>query len=106
MVKDRKPHILKRFPEIPVLIGRVEDPPTEVRKCLMVGNCAMKSPVNSKKKIKIKGCPPTHKRIVLDMMRHFWLLAPLVRPSLIVDGFVLYPLKKGLGWLRNLMIRG
>lgn len=106
MVKDRKPQVLKRFPQIPVLIGRVENTPPGARKCLLVGNCAIQSPVRCRRRVKIRGCPPTHKRIVLSMMIHFWLLAPLVRPSLIFDSFVLYPLKKGLGWLRNLGRRG
>jgi phage pi2 protein 07 len=54
----------------------------------------------------IKGCPPSHKRIVWDMMVRYFLLAPLVRPSLIIDGFVLYPLKKFKGWLVNLKSSG
>jgi hypothetical protein len=36
------------------------------------------------------------------MMVRYFLLAPLVRPSLIIDGFVLYPLKKLKGWIVNL----
>jgi len=101
MVKDRKPHLLRRFPKIPVLIGKVDNPPPAQR-YLLVGDCAILSGVKNKRKVRIKGCPPTHKRIVLDMMMHFRLLAPLVRPSLIIDGFVLYPIKKCLGRLRNM----
>lgn len=39
------------------------------------------------------------------MMVNLFLLAPLVRPSLIIDGFVVYPLKKIKGWLVNSMKR-
>jgi len=105
MIKDRKPKVLKKFPKLTVLIGMVKNPkPT--RKMLLVGQCALASrPIKAEKVVRIKGCPPSHKRIVWDMMVHFWLLAPLVRPSLIIDGFVLYPLKKLKGWLMNLRFR-
>jgi len=102
MVKDRKPKLLKRFPKLTVLIGKVKGP-LEAKKVLMVGDCAKAShPVKSKKIVRIKGCPPSHKRIVFDMMVHYRILAPLVLPSLIIDGFVLYPIKKIKGWLANL----
>lgn len=105
MIRDRKPRLLKRFPKISVLIGRVEQAVTD-RTVLLVGNCAQATPtVSVKRLVRIKGCPPTHKRIVWDMMVKFLLLAPLVRPSLIWDGFGLYPLKKLKGWLMNLRFR-
>ena len=105
MVKDRKPKLLNRFPKLTVLIGKVEKA-IEDRTVLLFGNCAQAShPIKAKRIVRIKGCPPTHKRIVLEMMVKFWLLAPLVRPSLIIDGFVLYPLKKAKGWLMNLRFR-
>ena len=102
MVRDRKPGLIKRFPALTVLIGRVGG---DIRagRILLIGNCAKASPgIRGKKAVRITGCPPTHKRIVLAMMLRYGLLAPLVRPSLIIDGFVLYPLKKLKGWLVNL----
>ncbi len=105
MIKDRKPGLLKRFPKLTVLIGKVEKHVKD-RTVLLIGNCAQASPhIHARSVVKIKGCPPTHKRIVWDMMIHFFLLAPLVRPSLIIDGFVMYPLKKFKGWLVNLRFR-
>ena len=105
MVKDRKPRVLKRFPKLTVVIGRVEKPIRD-NTVILLGNCAQASPhVSARRIVRIKGCPPTHKRIVWDMMVRFWLLAPLVRPSLIIDGFVLYPLKRFKGWLMNLRFR-
>lgn len=102
MVKDRTPKRLKRFPKLKVLLGKVEGP-VEADKVLLVGDCAMASTgVKAKKIARIKGCPPTHKRIVWDMMVNYLLFAPLVLPSLIIDGFVLYPLKKIKGWLANI----
>ena len=102
MIKDRKPKRLKKFPKLTVLIGKVKGP-VEAKKVLMVGDCAAASQgIKSKKIVTIKKCPPSHKRIVWDMMVKYRLLAPLVRPDLIWDGFVLYPLKKIKGWLANL----
>jgi uncharacterized protein (DUF362 family) len=102
MVRDRKPGLLKRFPRLTVVIGKTEKR-IEDQRVLLVGSCAAASKnIRSKRIVRIKGCPPTHKRIVWDMMTRYFLLAPLVRPSLIIDGFVLYPLKKLKGWLVNL----
>ncbi len=101
MVKDRKPKLLKRFPGLRVLIGRVKSP-GQAKKVLLLGDCAAASfPIRARKIVRIKGCPPSHKRLVWDMMVRFRLLAPLVRISLIIDGFVLYPLKKIKGWVLN-----
>jgi uncharacterized protein (DUF362 family) len=105
MVKDRSPKRLKRFPKLTVLIGKVSEP-IEADKVLLVGDCALASPnVKARKISRIRGCPPTHKRIILTMMFKHFLFAPLVLPSLIWDGFGLYPWKKIKGWLANLRKR-
>lgn len=105
MVKDRAPRRLKRFPKIDVIIGRL-DKPVDGEKVLLVGDCAAASShLEGKKVIRTKGCPPTHKRIVWDMMVKLRLFAPLVRPSLIIDGFGLYPLKRVKGWFMNLRFK-
>lgn len=102
MLKDRKPRTLARLPKITALIGKVGWK-IEAKTVLLVGDCARATPhIRAKRIVRIRGCPPTHKRIVWDMMVKFLLLAPLVRPSLIWDGFILYPLKKMKGWLLNL----
>jgi uncharacterized protein (DUF362 family) len=105
MVRDRKPKRLKRFPRLTVLLGKVKEP-VEAKKVLLVGDCAAASPrVKAKKIRRIKGCPPSHKRIVWDMMVKHRLLAPLVLPSLIIDAYVCYPLEKIKGWLVNFKYR-
>lgn len=102
MIKDRKPSLFKRFPKLDVVIGKI-DKNLKVPKVLLIGDCAQASVgIEADRIIRIKGCPPTHKRIIWDMMVKLFLLAPLVRPSLIIDGFILYPLKKFKGWLLNL----
>jgi uncharacterized protein (DUF362 family) len=102
MIKDRKPKLMKRFPRLTAVVGKTDRRIVD-KKVLLVGDCARASAaIHSKRIVCIKGCPPSHKRIVWDMMVRYFLLAPLVRPSLIIDGFVLYPLKKIKGWLVNL----
>lgn len=105
MVKDRQPGQLKRFPKIPVIIGKVMERVTGST-VLLVGDCAFVSPsIRANRIVRISGCPPTHKKIVLSMLIYFFLLAPLVRPSLIWDSFVLYPLKWIKGRLINIRYR-
>lgn len=105
MIRDRKPKLLKRFPKMDVLIGRVQKA-IQSKQVLLVGNCAAASPsIRARRLVWIRGCPPSHKVIVLKMMLHFLLLAPLVRPDLIVDSFVLYPMKKLKGWFVNFRYR-
>jgi uncharacterized protein (DUF362 family) len=105
MIRDRKPKLLKRFPRIPVVIGRTLET-LEARSALLIGDCATASPnIRARRIVRIPGCPPTHKRIILIMMIAYGLLAPLVRPSLIIDGFILYPLKKLKGLLLNIRFR-
>jgi uncharacterized protein (DUF362 family) len=102
MIKDRKPKLLRRFPRLTAVVGKTEKKITD-RSVLLIGDCARaSSSIHASRTVCIKGCPPSHKRIVWDMMVRYFLLAPLVRPSLIIDGFVLYPLKKVKGWAANL----
>jgi uncharacterized protein (DUF362 family) len=101
MVKDRKPKLLRRFPSLTVVIGK-SPKPVNARRVLLLGDCATASAdVRGRRIVRINGCPPTHKRIVWDMMMRFLLIAPLVRPSLVWDGYVRYPLKKIKGWWVN-----
>ncbi|MCP5046922.1 MAG: DUF362 domain-containing protein [bacterium] len=101
MVKDRSPKQLERFPELTVLLGKVDEK-IEAKKLLLVGDCALASPdVKAKQIRRIKGCPPSHKRIITTMLLYYFLLAPLVLPSLIFDGYVRYPWKKIKGWFAN-----
>lgn len=105
MLKDRKPHLLQKLPHLLVCIGKVEQRVSN-KKILLVGECACASNIdNYKSVVRIRGCPPSHKRIVWDMLVNFLVFNPLVRPSLIFDGFVLYPLKKIKGWLINLRFK-
>jgi len=102
MIKDKKPKLLKRLPKLSVLIGNVEKP-IDAHTVLLVGDCAQASAaIKAKRIVRIRGCPPTHRQIIMAMMNRFGLASPFVRPSLILDAHVLYPMKKLKGWLSNL----
>jgi len=102
MIRDRKPRLFERLPAMTVLIGKVEKA-VEDRRIVMIGNCAAESSgFRGRRVVRIRGCPPSHKRIVWDMLVHFLIFNPLVRPELIIDAYVRYPFKKIKGWLINL----
>ena len=72
------------------------------KRVLLLGDCACASPQIVGDSIKrIAGCPPSHKKIVWDMLVKYFIFNPLVRPSLIFDSYILYPIKKFKGWLIN-----
>jgi uncharacterized protein (DUF362 family) len=101
MIKDRKPKLFDKFPAISVFIGKVTGA-THRDRVLLLGDCACASQFQKVRRIyRIKGCPPSHKRIVWDMMIKLFILNPLVRPSLVIDGYIRYPYKKLKGWLIN-----
>ncbi|MBN1997488.1 DUF362 domain-containing protein [candidate division KSB1 bacterium] len=101
MINDRKPKLLKKFPKLTVLIGKCGA--VHADRILLVGNCACASrPLKAKRITRIHGCPPSHKRIVWDMMIGYGIFNPLVRPSLIWDAYIRYPFKKLKGWFLNL----
>ncbi|MDZ7721483.1 MAG: DUF362 domain-containing protein [candidate division KSB1 bacterium] len=94
MIKDRKPKLFAKLPALNVIVGKVEKD-LQSGRFVLIGDCAKTSrlPVRGRK-VWIRGCPPSHKRIVWDMMVHYLIFNPLVRPSLIVDAYIRYPLNK------------
>lgn len=102
MIKDRKPKLFKKLPALNIVIGKVEE---NIKKgqIVFIGNCAKQSNLSSGgRKVWIKGCPPSHKRIVWDMLVNFLIFNPLVRVELVIDAYLMYPIKKVKGWLLNL----
>jgi uncharacterized protein (DUF362 family) len=105
MIKDKRPQLFDKFPSLTVFIGKVVNTPHR-KKVLLIGDCACASEIHGAKRVyRIAGCPPSHKRIIWDMMTKLFLLNPLVRPSLIIDGFVRYPILKLKGMLINLKFK-
>jgi hypothetical protein len=105
MIKDRNPKRFENLPHLPVVIGTYEgDVPGN--RAIYIGDCTK---VEGKKPFlrwRIRGCPPTHRDIILQMLLFAWIRAPLFRLDLIIDSYFWGPLytirrvaKKALGML-------
>ncbi len=99
MIKDRKPKLWRTLPQWTVVLGKYKGDVTANR-LMKIGTCTeIQGKVKARKQVKIKGCPPKHKSLVL-----FWLLRgrvinPLFRLDLIIDSyFFLF-----LSWCRRLI---
>ncbi len=87
MIKDRKPKLWKKLPEWTIVIGKYKGD-VKANRLMKIGSCTeIQGKVKARKQVKIKGCPPKHKDLVL-----FWLLRgrvfnPLFRLDLIIDSY-------------------
>ncbi len=97
MLKDRSPQRLNRLPAIPAIIGRTEEEITAPR-LLVIGDCAARSPHLHGKQLRIAGCPPTHRDLMLKMGLRTRVLAPFVRADMVWDAYAVYPWRK---WLKR-----
>ena len=101
MIKDRKSKLWKNLPDWTVVIGRYKGD-VSAKRLMKIGSCTdIEGRVNARRQVKIKGCPPKHKDLVL-----FWLLRgkvfnPIFRVDLIIDAyFFLF-----LSWCKRLLSR-
>jgi len=87
MIKDRKPKLWPKLPEWTVVIGKYKDDITADR-VLLVGACTeVEGRIKAKRKIKIGGCPPKHKTLVLLLFLRAGIINPLFRLDLIIDAY-------------------
>lgn len=88
MIKDRKPKLWARLPSWTVVIGEYRGD-VEARRILLVGTCTkILGSVKARRIARIKGCPPRHKRLVLELFLKAGIWNPLIRPELVLDGYV------------------
>jgi uncharacterized protein (DUF362 family) len=105
MIKDRNPKRFENLPHFPVVIGKYEgDVPGN--RAIYIGDCTEVKGKAPFFKWRIRGCPPTHRDIILQMLIFGWIKAPLFRIDLIIDSYFWGPLytirravKKALGML-------
>ncbi len=99
MIKDRKPKLWNDLPEWTVVAG-VYKGDVDAKRVLLLGSCTrVEGRIRARRKIRIRGCPPKHKTIVLWLFLKAGILNPLLRPDLIIDSyFFLF-----LSWLRRLV---
>jgi hypothetical protein len=87
MIKDRKPELWTKLPDWTVVIGKYQGDVT-AKRVLLVGSCTeIKGKVKAKRKIRIRGCPPKHKTLVLLLFLRAGIMNPLFRLDLIIDAY-------------------
>ena len=88
MIKDRKPKLWPKLPRWTVVIGEYTGN-VEAKRLLLLGTCTkINGTVKARKIRRIKGCPPRHKRLVLELFLKAYIWNPLIRPELVLDGYV------------------
>jgi uncharacterized protein (DUF362 family) len=99
MIKDRKPKLWANLPDWTVVAGVYKGDVT-ARRVLLLGTCTrVEGRIAARRKVRIRGCPPKHKTIVLWMFLRARILNPLFRVDLIIDSyFFLF-----LSWLRRIV---
>jgi uncharacterized protein (DUF362 family) len=87
MIKDRKPALWTKLPDWTVVIGKYKGDVSAGR-VLLVGSCTdIEGRVKARRKIKIRGCPPKHKTLVLLLFLRAGIINPLFRLDLIIDAY-------------------
>jgi uncharacterized protein (DUF362 family) len=87
MIRDRKPGLWANLPAWTVVIGKYKGDITAGR-LLLIGRCTeIEGKVRAKRKVRIGGCPPKHKTLVLLLFLRAGILNPLFRFDLIIDAY-------------------
>jgi uncharacterized protein (DUF362 family) len=87
MIRDRKPELWAKLPAWTTVIGKYKGDITADR-LLLIGACTeIEGRVKAKRKIRIRGCPPKHKTLVLLLFLRAGIINPLFRFDLIIDSY-------------------
>jgi uncharacterized protein (DUF362 family) len=87
MIRDRKTRLWAKLPDWTVVIGKYKGDIT-AKRLLLVGACTeIEGRVKAKRKIRIRGCPPKHKTLVLLLFLRAGIINPLFRLDLIIDSY-------------------
>ncbi|MFQ6089771.1 MAG: DUF362 domain-containing protein [Candidatus Methanofastidiosia archaeon] len=87
MIKDRRSEIIEKLPNLPVVIGEYEGD-VEGFRMVYIGDCAKVKGRKPLLRVRIKGCPPAHRDIILKMWLFAGIRSPLVRVDTIYDSYV------------------
>lgn len=98
MIKDRKPKLWNNLPHWTVVAGEYKGDVT-AKRVFLLGTCTkVDGKIKARRTIRIKGCPPKHKTLVLWLFLKAGILNPMFRLDLIIDSyFFLF-----LSWVRRL----
>ncbi|MCJ7588372.1 MAG: DUF362 domain-containing protein [Candidatus Aminicenantes bacterium] len=94
MIKDRKPKLWNNLPAWTVVIGEYKGD-IEAKRVFLLGTCTkVLGKLKARRKIRIRGCPPKHKTIVMWLFLKAGIVNPMFQPGLILDGYPFYWLSK------------
>jgi len=98
MIKDRKPKLWNDLPHWTVVAGKYKGDVT-AKRVFLLGSCTeVDGQIKARRTIRIRGCPPKHKTLVLLLFLKAGILNPMFRLDLIIDSyFFLF-----VSWLRRL----
>jgi uncharacterized protein (DUF362 family) len=99
MIKDRKPRLWNDLPHWTTVVGVYKGDVT-AKRLLLLGTCTkIEGRIRARRRIRIRGCPPKHKTLVLLLFLRAGIVNPLFRLDLILDSyFFLF-----LSWLRRIV---
>ncbi len=104
MLKDRAPSKFNRKRDVTVIIGRYSGNVIS-KKIVLLGDCAeINGEIKAKRIMKIKGCPPRHRDLILHFFLKTGLRAPLMRLDLLVDAYPLLFWSHLKGKIKNIFI--
>jgi len=87
MIRDRKPKLWAKLPAWTAVIGKYKGDITADR-LLLIGACTeIEGKIKARRKIRIRGCPPKHKTLVLLLFLRAGIINPLFRFDLIIDSY-------------------
>lgn len=99
MIKDRKPKLWNDMPPWTAVVGAYKGD-VSAKRLLLLGTCTkVEGKVRAGRKVRIRGCPPKHKTLVLLLLLRAGIVNPLLRLDLVIDSyFFLF-----LSWLRRIV---
>jgi uncharacterized protein (DUF362 family) len=99
MIKDRKPKLWKKLPAWTVIIGKYQGN-IRAKRIMKIGTCTeIQGKVLARRKTKIRGCPPKHKKLILHWIIKAGILNPLLQPDMICDAYLFL----FLSWCKRLV---
>jgi len=99
MIKDRKPKLWRKLPDWTAVIGEYSGD-VAAKRVLLIGTCTkVKGKLKARRRVRIRGCPPKHKTLVLFMFLRTGIIAPLFRVDLVIDSYLFL----FFAWLRRIV---
>ncbi|MCP2519417.1 DUF362 domain-containing protein [Candidatus Aminicenantes bacterium AC-335-B20] len=104
MLKDRAPSKFNRKKDVTVVIGKYSGN-INSKKVILLGDCTeVSGKIQAKKVLKIKGCPPRHRDLILHFFLKTGVRAPLMRPELLMDAYPFLFWSHLKGKIKNMLI--